>query len=92
MLSEVVPVLACVLGQGSATATAASVAQGGVLPEHAGALGLAAGGQPPDAGLALEHGAGLGGALDGDDVHGRLGAELLELILHHRVALHNRNG
>ena len=43
--------------------------------------------QAPDPRLALDECAGLGGALDGDNVHGGLRTELLELVLHDRVAL-----
>ena len=72
----------------AAAAAAAGVVRGGVLAKGRGALGLAAGGQAAHPGLALDQGAGLGGALDADDVHGRLRAKLLELVLDHRVALH----
>ena len=80
------------LAHAAAGAHVATPPQGGVLAEHAGAGGLAAGGQPAHTGLALEHGASLRGALDGDDVHGCLGAELLELVLDDRVTLHTEAG
>lgn len=84
---EVLPEVVA-LAAGQAAAAGAATAHWRVGAEGAGAAGATAGRQPAGAGLALDERASFRGALDGDDVHGRLCAKLLELVLDHRVPLH----